>query len=155
MKVLCTICARGGSKGLKNKNIKNINGNPLIYYTIKSALKAKIFTNIVVSTDSLKIQKIAKRYNVSCWYLRKKKLSNNKVSKLPVIKDIFFRSEKKFNITYDYICDLDVTSPLRTKQDIISSFKKIKRKGVDNLVSVCHSKKNPFFNMIIKKKKRI
>ena len=52
MNILCTICARAGSKGIKNKNIKLLNGKPLIYYTIQQAVKSKIFKNIVVSTDS-------------------------------------------------------------------------------------------------------
>ena len=72
MKILCTICARSGSKGIKNKNIKQLLGKPLIYYTIKQAKDAKIFSNIVVSTDSAKIKKIANKYKVSCWYLRSK-----------------------------------------------------------------------------------
>ena len=54
MNILCTICARAGSKGIKNKNIKLLNGKPLIYYTIQQAVKSKIFKNIVVSTDSKK-----------------------------------------------------------------------------------------------------
>ena len=153
MKVLCTICARGGSKGLKNKNIKKLLGSPLICHTIKQAQDAKIFHNIVVSTDSNKIQKIAKKFRVSSWYLRSKKLSNDYCSKLSVINDTLIKSEKKYGIRYDYICDLDVTSPLRKINDIIISYKKVKKKNIQNLVSVCFSKKNPFFNMIIKKKK--
>ena len=152
MKILCTICARSGSKGLKNKNIKQLLGKPLIYYTIKQAKDAKIFSNIVVSTDSEKIKRIANKLNVSCWYLRSKKLSNDYSSKLPVIKDTLIKSEKKFNIKYDYICDLDVTSPLRKIKDIILSYEKVKKKNIQNLVSVCSSKKNPFFNVIMKKK---
>tara|TARA_B100000941_G_C28472958_1_gene537486 strand:- start:731 stop:1429 length:699 start_codon:yes stop_codon:yes gene_type:complete len=153
MKILCTICARSGSKGIKNKNIKQLLGKPLIYYTIKQAKNAKIFSNIVVSTDSAKIKKIANKYKVSCWYLRSKKLSNDYSSKLPVIKDALIKSEKKFGIKYDYICDLDVTSPLRKIKDIILSYKKVKKKNIQNLISVCFSKKNPFFNVIIKKNK--
>lgn len=152
MKILCTICARSGSQGLKNKNIKQLLGKPLMYYTIKQAKDAKIFSNIVVSTDSEKIKRIANKLNVSCWYLRSKKLSNDYSSKLPVIKDTLVKSEKKFNIKYDYICDLDVTSPLRKIKDIILSYEKVKKKNIQNLVSVCFSKKNPFFNVIMKKK---
>ena len=70
MRVLCTICARGGSKGLKNKNIKLLNNKPLIFYTIDHAKKSKLFDKIVVSTDSKKIQKISKKYGAQCWFLR-------------------------------------------------------------------------------------
>ena len=64
MPILCTICARGGSKGIKNKALKLINKKPLIYYTINQAFKSKIFDEVVVSTDSKKIQKISKFYGL-------------------------------------------------------------------------------------------
>ena len=60
MSILCIICARGGSKGIKNKALVNFRGKPLIFHTIKQALKAKIFEEVIVSTRFLKIQKIAK-----------------------------------------------------------------------------------------------
>ena len=71
--ILCTICMRSGSKGVKNKNIKLINGRPLMYYTIKQAIKSKIFDHIVVSTDSKKIFKYAKLYGAEGWFMRPKK----------------------------------------------------------------------------------
>ena len=61
MKILCTICVRGGSKGLRNKNIKNINGKPLVSYTINKAIRSKIFDNIAISSDSYKILKYCKK----------------------------------------------------------------------------------------------
>ena len=75
MPILCTICARGGSKGIKNKALKLINKKPLIYYTINQAVKSKIFDEVVVSTDSKKIQKISKFYGAQSWFLRSKNLS--------------------------------------------------------------------------------
>ena len=60
MNVLCTICARGGSKGLRNKALKMIYGKPLIAYTVRQAIKSKIFTEVVVSTDSKIIQKLGR-----------------------------------------------------------------------------------------------
>ena len=68
---------RSESKGVKNKNIKLINGRPLMYYTIKQAIKSRIFDHIVVSTDSKKILKIAKSYGADAWFLRPKKLASN------------------------------------------------------------------------------
>ena len=84
-KILCTICARAGSKGLKNKNIINFFNKPLIYYSIRQAKLSRQFTNIVVSTNSKKILKLAKKYGADCWYLRSKKLSNDYASKVDVI----------------------------------------------------------------------
>ena len=127
-KILCTICARAGSKGLKNKNIINFFNKPLIYYTIRQAKLSRQFTNIVVSTNSKKILKLSKKYGADCWYLRSKKLSNDYASKVDVIIDTLVNAEKKFKIKYDLIMDLDVTSPLRNVQDIKKSIKLLKNK---------------------------
>ena len=68
MKILCTICVRGGSKSVKNKNIKPINGKPLVYYTIMQAKNSGVFEDIVVSTDSKKIQKITSHYGIKNFF---------------------------------------------------------------------------------------
>ncbi len=69
-KILITICARGGSKGVKGKNIRPLNGKPLIYYTIKQALKWGKAKHVIVTTDSLQIAKIAKKYGAKVPFLR-------------------------------------------------------------------------------------
>jgi CMP-N,N'-diacetyllegionaminic acid synthase len=149
MNVLCTICARGGSKGLRNKALKMIYGKPLIAYTVRQAIKSKIFTEVVVSTDSKIIQKLAKKYGAKSWFIRPKKLSNDKSAKLDAIRHAFIKSEEYFNKNFEMNIDLDITSPLRTIKDIRNSFAKFKRnKMCNNLISVCHSKKHPYFNMI-------
>jgi CMP-N,N'-diacetyllegionaminic acid synthase len=145
MKVLCVICARSGSKGIKNKNLINFFGKPLISHTYNQAKKIK-FTNIVVSTDSKKISKIIGKSN--SWFLRSKKLSGDKISKIEVIVDALRKSEKKFKIKYDTVIDLDVTSPLRLKKDIHNAIKIFKAKNYDNIFSVCESSRNPYFNMV-------
>ena len=155
MKILCTICGRGGSKGIKNKNLTKIKGKPLIYYSIKQAIKSKLFDEIVVSTDVHKIQKIAQRYGASSWFLREKKLASDKAAKLPVIKDSLKRSEKYFNKVFDYVIDLDISSPLRNIEDIRRAFKKFLKNNNDNLFSVYVAKKNPYFNMVEMKNNKI
>ena len=155
MKILCTICGRKGSKGVRNKNLVKIKNKPLIYYSIKQALKSKLFDEIVVSTDGADIQKTALRYGASCWFLRSKKLSNDNAPKIPVIKDTLIRSEKYFNKIFDYVIDLDISSPLRKTEDIKYAFKKFLINENDNLFSVFLSKKNPYFNMVEKKNNKI
>ena len=145
---LCTICMRGGSQGLKNKNYRLINGKPLMYFTIKQAIKAKIFDHIVVSTDSKKILKIAKSYGADGWFLRPKKLSLNTSPKIPVIRHALFQAEKFYNKKFQIIVDLDVTSPLRKVEDILNAYKFFINKKANFLVTGCKSKKNPYFNMI-------
>ena len=154
MRVLCTICARGGSKGLKNKNIKLINKKPLIFYTIDHAKKSKLFDKIVVSTDSKRIQKISKKYGAQSWFLRNKKLSGGNISKIAVIRDTLNRTENKYKLKFDYVIDLDITSPLRKISDIKKAFNNFLRKKSSNLFSVCKSNKSPYFNIIEKKNRR-
>ena len=148
MKILCTICARGGSKGLKNKNIKIINGKALIEHTIFKAKKSKIFSKIVVSSDNKRILNISKSNNVDYLIKRSKRLSLSSTPKIPVIRDALKKAEKKFLIKFDYIMDLDVSSPLRNVADIKKSMKKIVREKKNILFSVNNAKKNPYFNMV-------
>ena len=86
--ILCTICMRSGSKGVKNKNIKLINNKPLMYYTIKQALKSKIFNQIVVSTDSKKIVQVCQKFkNKISISNRPKRLSSGNTKMIDVIKE--------------------------------------------------------------------
>ena len=149
MKILCTICARGGSKGVKNKNLKNLLGKPLIYHTILQAKKIKKFTKIVCSSDSKNILKIAKKNKVDYALLRPQFLSNDKVEKLKAIKHCLINAEKFFNLKFDYIVDLDVTAPLRSNNDINKIINLIsKNKKAYNVLSLTPSRKNPYFNMV-------
>jgi len=149
-KVLCVVCARGGSKRLKNKNFKKLFGKPLIYHTIKQAIDSKIFDKIVFSTDSDKLKKLAVKFGAQAWFARPKNLSNDQAAKMPVIRHAVLESEKKFNYKYDFICDLDVTSPLRKVDDIKNAFRKLKSSKQDMLISGNKARKNPHFNMVEK-----
>jgi len=152
-KVLCIVCARAVSKRLKNKNFKNLFGKPLIYHTIKQAIASKIFDKIVFSTDSDRLRKMAVKFGAQAWFIRPKKLSNDKAAKMPVIRHAILEAEKKFNYKFDFVCDLDVTSPLRKINDIRDAFRKLKLSKQDMLISGNKARKNPFFNMIQKNRK--
>lgn len=147
MNLLCTICARGGSKGIKNKNLKKINKKHLIEISLIQAKKTNIFSNIIVSSDNNKILNVSKKYNVIL-QKRSKKLSSDKSPKIPVIRDALKFAEKKTNKKYDYIIDLDVTSPLRNTADIKKSFSKLLRNKHTNLFSLTEARRNPYFNMV-------
>ena len=148
MKLLCLVCARKGSKGIKNKNMISINKKKLIDITIKHAISSKLFNQIAVSTDSKKIQKHVNSKKKLSWFIRPKIISGDRVSKLEVIKHGLYESEKNFKIKFDIICDLDVTAPLRNKSDITNAYKKFIKNNNDILFSVCEAKKNPYFNMV-------
>ena len=147
-KILCTICARGGSKGVKNKNIKPINGKPLIAYTIEHAKASSLFDHIVISTDSDDIAKIAKEYGAEVFFKRSTEMASDTAGKLDVIRDAFKRSEKYYNKTYDYLIDLDATAPLRSVDDIINSFEQFVKNDNDNLITAMPSRRSPYFNLV-------
>ncbi|WP_323593916.1 acylneuraminate cytidylyltransferase family protein [Aliarcobacter butzleri] len=146
--ILCTICARGGSKGVKNKNIKELNGKPLIAYTIEQAKASGLFQYIVISTDSDDIANIAKQYGAEVFFKRSSEMASDTAGKLDVIKDAFKRSEEHYNKTFDYLIDLDATAPLRIVEDIINSFKQFKENDNDNLITAMPSRRSPYFNLV-------
>ena len=153
-KILCTICMRGGSKGVPNKNIKLINGKPLLYYTLNQAIKSKIFSKIVVSSDSDKILNLSKRYGADYCIKRPASLSHDKAAKIPVIRHALKSAEKHFKKDYDILFDLDATSPLRNIKDIKMSLKQFLNERSNNLITATNSNKNPYFNQIMFKKNK-
>jgi CMP-N,N'-diacetyllegionaminic acid synthase len=146
--ILCTICARGGSKGVKNKNIKELHGKPLLAYTIEQAKESGLFEHIVISTDSDDIANIAKQYGAEVFFKRSAEMASDTAGKLDVIKDAFIRSEEYYSKTFDYLIDLDATAPLRDVDDIINSFNQFKENNNDNLITAMPSRRSPYFNLV-------
>ncbi|MDO9207844.1 MAG: acylneuraminate cytidylyltransferase family protein [Sulfuricurvum sp.] len=147
-KVLCTICARGGSKGVKNKNIKELCGKPLIAYTIEQAKGSKLFEHIVISTDSDAIASIAREYGAEVFFKRSAEMASDTAGKLDVIRDAFIRSEAYYHDTFDTLIDLDATAPLRSIDDIIGSYRQFLDNNNDNLITAMPSRRSPYFNLI-------
>lgn len=153
MHILITICARGGSKGIPGKNIKIINGIPLIAYTIKLAKKIQQKYNAIItlSTDDVEIKKIAKSFGVSSEYERPSFLATDSAGKIDTINHILLYEEKLAKKKFNFILDLDVTSPLRTIEDIENSLNTLFNKSdAKNLFSVNPAARNPYFNMVEK-----
>jgi len=147
-KVLCTICARGGSKGVKNKNIKAINGKPLIGYTIEQAMESGLFEHVVISTDSDDIARISEDFGAEVFFRRSAEMASDTAGKLEVIKDAFVRSEAHFGEKFDYLMDLDATAPLRNVADIHASFEQFLSNDNDNLITAMPSRRSPYFNLV-------
>ena len=151
MKNLITICGRGGSKGLKNKNIKEINGHPLLYYSIQAAMRFKQYfqADVALSTDSDEIRRVADNYGISESYLRPSDLSTDQAGKLDVIDHLVKHKEAQNATSYDYILDLDITSPLRTQEDLLDAFQQfVSNDWALNMFSVSKANRNPYFNMV-------
>tara|TARA_R110002126_G_C10488035_1_gene502898 strand:+ start:10584 stop:11285 length:702 start_codon:yes stop_codon:yes gene_type:complete len=147
-KILCTICARGGSKGVKNKNIRELHGKPLIAYTIEQAKAANIFEHIVVSTDSDAIAETAIKYGAEVFFKREPEMASDTAGKLQVINNAFVKSEAHYNQQFDYLVDLDATSPLREATDITNSLDKLLQGDFDNVITAAPSRRSPYFNMV-------
>lgn len=155
MNILCTVCVRAGSKGLKGKNFIKINNRYLISYTLDVAIKSKLFTHIVVSTDSRKIRALKKNYKKVDFIKRPKNLATDGANKLDAIRHALKYSESINNLKYDLVFDLDATSALRKLKDLENALKVFKNKHAENLFSVNVSRRNPYFNMVEKKNGRI
>ena len=148
MSILCTICARGNSKGVTNKALRLLNNKPLIAYTVEQALDSKVFDRVVLSTDSQEIAENAKTFGVERCFIRSKELSTDSASKISAIRNVLLEAERFFRTKFDIIVDLDITSPLRNINDIQNALKHFIDTKADNLITVCPSKKNPYFNMV-------
>lgn len=134
--VLAIIPARGGSKGIKNKNIIKINGKPLVYYTIKQAKDSKLISDIIGSTDSKKIKKIFEEYDVDIPFMRPKKLATDRSLILETLVFCLKKMEKIKKKKYDYIVLLQPTAPNRSKYEIDKCVRKIIKKKGDSLISL-------------------
>lgn len=151
MSILITICARGGSKGIPGKNIKVLNGQPLIAYTINIAKKFEELhsSKITLSTDDEKIAKTAANYGLMSEYRRPVTLASDSAGKIDTIRDVLLYEERKTDKPFDFILDLDITSPLRTLEDLESAFNDFKNnKNALSLFSVNKAARNPYFNMV-------
>ena len=148
MKRICTICARGDSKGVKNKNIRLIGGKPLIAHSIFQARESDLFECIAISSDCEEILETARKWGADYLIRRPDELANDTAAKLPAIRHCFLHVENFLNIQFDVAVDLDATSPLRSPQDIIETVKLLESKDVSNVITGCPARKSPYFNLV-------
>lgn len=155
MNILITICARGGSKGIPGKNIKMLNGKPLIGYTIDIAKRFQekhSNVEIALSTDSDEIMQVAEQCGLHSDYKRPVSLGGDTVGKIDAIKDIVLYTENAKGIKYDYVLDMDVTSPLRTMEDLEEAFELMHADtNAISLFSVSEAGRSPYFNQVEQK----
>lgn len=144
----CTICARKGSKGVKNKNIRPIEGKPLISHTIEQAIDAGFAENLIVSSDSDEILEIANSYKVPYIIRRPDDLAHDTADKLEAIKHAITIVESKINGKFASIIDLDPTSPLRLVDDILAAVDLFRSSNADNLITGMPSRRSPYFNLV-------
>lgn len=147
-KILIVVAARKNSKGLKNKNIKELCGKPLISYAIRQAVKWGKADHIICSTDSREIARIAKQYGAEVPFMRPSGLSGDNVAKMEVIRHALLKCERIYKKVFNIIVDLDVTSPVRKVADLDKCLKLFRKNRPNVIFSVVKSRKNPYFNMV-------
>ena len=154
-RVLTTICGRAGSKGFRNKNLKTFCEKPLVYYTLSAAFLFKaarpdVAVDVCLNTDSeLLVELVKAKYPEVTYIPRQADLCGDTVPKMAVFQNSLAEMEKKTGRRYDYVMDLDITSPLRTEKDVENAFnKKDSRPDLDLVFSVTEARRNPYFNMV-------
>ena len=142
LRILAIVPARGGSKGIKDKNIKEIEGHPLIEYTIEAAKRCEYIDEIVVSTDSEKIAKVAKKAGAKVPFLRPDELASDTPRTIDVV--LFTIDQLKLiGQEYDIVVLLQPTSPLRDEDDIGGAIEKYVSCNMKSLVSVSEVSESP------------
>ena len=144
--MICLICARSGSKGIKNKNIAKIKNKNLLQITIELAKKVKEIDKIILSTDSLKIANLGRKYGANVPFIRPKHLSKDNSSEWSVWKHAVKFCQKNYN--FQNVIILPVVSPLRKLIDIDKSIKLFKKNNKKAVITVSESSRNPYFNMV-------
>jgi CMP-N,N'-diacetyllegionaminic acid synthase len=147
--ILATICCRGGSKGVPGKNIKLLNGKPLIAYTIEAAFKSGLIDDLIISTDDQSIADVAEQFGAKVPFIRPQELATDTASKWPVFIHAVESYEKLNNVNVEYLVDLDVTVPLKSVDDINNAIKMATSDlSVDVVITGYDPERNPYFNMM-------
>lgn len=144
MRNIAIIPARSGSKGVKDKNIRNFLGKPLLAYSIEAAIRSGEFDEIMVSTDSEKYAEIASQFGANVPFLRSYETSTDTASSWDMVEEVL----KKYSIVgreFDTFCLLQPTSPLRTEEDIKGAYQIYRKNDAFAVVSVCEAEHSPLW----------
>jgi len=149
-KVLAVIPARGGSKRLPRKNIKTINGIPLIAYTIEAAKNAKLLTDFLVTTEDAEILKVAKEYGAPTPFIRPESLSGDEIRNIETVNHALMFMEEKRGFQYDIVVLLQPTSPIRSSDHIDQAVRMLWNSKLPSLASVKgpYQKRDPILKRI-------
>lgn len=147
-KLLCTICARGGSKGVPGKNVRLLAGKPLIAHSIDQARASGLFHHIAVSSDDAAILSAAGQNGADILVQRPAELATDAAAKPPVIRHCAEEAERRAGLAFEIFVDLDATSPLRTADDIRGAVALLKTTGAGNVITGAAARRSPYFNLV-------
>ena len=134
--ILGVITARGGSKGIPGKNIKDLGGKPLIAWTILAAKNSQFLDYFLVSTDDAEIAEVSKKYDAPVPFMRPAELATDSAKSVPVVQHAVNWLKDNGGREFDYVMILQPTSPFRTAEDIDASIEKIVDTGADSVMGM-------------------
>lgn len=143
-RILAVIPARGGSKGIPRKNIRELNQKPLIAYAIEEAAKSKYIDKLIVSTEDSEIAQVSKQFGADVPFMRPIELAADDTPGIhPILHALNWFHEK--GCYFDYIMCLQCTSPFRKAEHIDEAIEKLVNEAADSIVSVCESEVSPYW----------
>jgi len=145
---LCTICARGGSTGVVDKNIRVIRGKPLLVWSIEQAHQSGLFDTIAVSSDSAAILRVATDAGANVLIDRPPELATDTSAKVPAIRHCVTSVEERLGRRFDVVVDLDATSPLRKPADIVAAVALLEARHAPNVITGSPARRSPYFNLV-------
>lgn len=148
--ILAIVPARGGSKGVPRKNIKDLNGKPLIAYTIEAAKASQYIDKVMVSTEDSEIKDVSLKFGGEVPFFRPQQLATDSSPSIDAILYTINRLKEEYNYFPKYVCLLQCTSPLRNEKHIDEAFLKLKETNMDAIVSVCEAEVNPYWSNVFK-----
>ena len=144
MKNIAVIPARSGSKGLPDKNIRPVNGKPLLAYTIEAALESGCFDTVHVSTDSERYAEIARRYGADVPFLRSAALATDTASTWDAVREVLARYDE-LGKRFDTMMLMQPTTPLRTGEDVKAAYALFQKKQAKSVIAVCEVDHSPLW----------
>jgi CMP-N,N'-diacetyllegionaminic acid synthase len=148
MSLICTICARGGSKGVVDKNVRDLLGKPVLAWSIAQARETGLFDTIAFSSDSDALLEAALKAGADVAVKRPHEMATDTAPKLPAIRHCLEEAIARSGKTPDMFVDLDVTSPLRLGSDITGAVELLRQSGARNVITGAPARRSPYFNLV-------
>ncbi|UPJ64822.1 acylneuraminate cytidylyltransferase family protein [Bradyrhizobium sp. 191] len=148
MSLVCTICARGGSKGVVGKNARDLLGRPVLAWSIAQARETGLFDAIAFSSDSDALLGAALKAGADIAVRRPDEMATDTAPKLPAIRHCLEQAIAQMGTTPEIFVDLDVTSPLRLASDITGAVALLRESGARNVITGSPARRSPYFNLV-------
>lgn len=145
---ICTINVRAGSKGVPGKNLREVAGIPLFGHSVRQAVESALFAEVVVSSDSEEVLRLAPEFGATGVVVRPPELATDAAGKVPAIAHSVVATEERTGARYDICVDLDATSPLRRVDDIHAAVTMFEESTAASLITGSEARRNPYFNLV-------